>query len=467
MNIENQKTLKPGEARSEGPSVQEYLDTEKVPVPDVLRRDVNVHMGSEDLATRRWIDRDFAETEMEKVWAKVWQFVCREEHIPEVGDHIVYDIGEWSFIIMRAAEGDIRAYYNACLHRGTQLRASGSMGNVPQLRCPFHGFTWNLDGSLAEIPCDWDFPHVDKDNFNLPEARVETWGGFVFMSMDDDADPLLDFLGDITEEFSSWDFENKFIMNHIGKRVDMNWKVGVEAFIESYHVIATHPQIMPSTGDANTQYDVDPDQNYNRMITAMAVPSPHLGDDVPEQKIVDAMTGRSYRLNIEDSEFAVPEGKTAREFMSDLRRSTIAEQFKKDYSHSTDSEMLDAIQYWVFPNFFPWGGYGTNIVYRFRPDGLNPDSALMEVFILCDYDTAGPRPEPAPFRLLGEDEEWIEASDQIGGLAAVFQQDMANMPRVQKGMKTLARNKGVTLANYQESRVRHLHKKLDEYMSAD
>ncbi len=467
MNVENPKQMKPGEARSEGPSVQDYLNTEKVPVPDVLRRDVNVHMGSEDLNTRRWTSRDFAEAEMEKVWAKVWQFACREEHIPEVGDHIVYDIGDWSFIVMRVAEDEIRAYYNACLHRGTQLRASGSMGNVPQLRCPFHGFTWNLDGTLQEIPCDWDFPHIDKDNFDLPQARVETWGGFVFLTMDDDAEPLLDFLGDITEEFSSWDFENKFILNHIGKRVDMNWKVGVEAFIESYHVIATHPQIMPSTGDANTQYDVDPDQNYNRMITAMAVPSPHLGDDVPEQKIVDAMTGRSYRLNIEDSEFAVPEGKTAREFMSDLRRATIADQFKKDYSHSTDSEMLDAIQYWVFPNFFPWGGYGTNIVYRFRPDGLNPDSALMEVFILCDYDTSGPRPEPAPFRLLGEDEEWIEASDQIGGLAAVFQQDMANMPRVQKGMKTLARNKGVTLANYQESRVRHLHKKLDEYMNTE
>ncbi|MDA0338330.1 MAG: aromatic ring-hydroxylating dioxygenase subunit alpha [Proteobacteria bacterium] len=465
MNIENPKNMKPGEARSNGPTVQDYLNQEKVPVPEVLRRDVNVHVTTADLDTSRWTSRDFAEQEMEKMWTKVWQFACREEHIPEVGDHIVYDIGDTSFIVVRVGDDDVRAYYNACLHRGTQLRASGESGNVPQFRCPFHGFTWNLDGTLKEIPCDWDFPHIDQDNFDLPQARAETWGGFVFITMDDDAEPLLDYLGDIVDEFKGWDFENKYIMNHIGKRVDMNWKVGVEAFIESFHVIATHPQIMPSTGDANTQYDVDPGQNYNRMITAMAVPSPHLGEGVPEQKIVDAMTGRSYRLGMEPDGMEVPEGMTAREFMADMRKGMISQTHKKDYSASTTSEMLDAIQYWVFPNFFPWGGHGTNIVYRFRPDGDNPDSALMEVFILSDYDISGPRPEPAAFRLLGEDEEWIVASDEIGGLAAVFQQDMANMPRVQKGMKTLARNKGVTLANYQESRVRHLHVKLDEYIN--
>jgi hypothetical protein len=105
---------------------------------------------------------------------------------------------------------------------------------------------------------------------------------------------------------------------------------------------------------------------------------------------------------------------------------------------------------------------GRNIVYRFRPDGLNPNSALMEVMILSDFDPSTPRPDPAPVRLLGENEEWIETEDEIGGLAAVFQQDMVNMPRVHEGLKSLKR--GVTLANYQESRIRHLHKKIDDYL---
>ncbi|MDX1580670.1 MAG: aromatic ring-hydroxylating dioxygenase subunit alpha, partial [Alphaproteobacteria bacterium] len=454
MNVEDPKKMKPGEARSEAESVQDILQSEKNPVPESLQRVTYRYMGSEDLPTERWTSQEFHDLEMEKIWSKVWQMACREEEIPEVGDYIVYDIGDYSFIVTRVADDDIRAYYNACLHRGTQLRASGTEGNVPQFRCPFHGWTWNLDGSLAEIPCEWDFPHVKAEEFNLPQVRAETWGGFVFINMDENAEPLLDFLGDIVDEFEPWGYEDKVKIAHVMKRVDMNWKVGVEAFIESYHVVATHPQIMPSTADANTQYDVDPEANFNRMITAMGVPSPHLGE-IPEQKIVDAMTGRSYRLGVEFDEFKVPEGQTARQFMAELRRQAIAEQFNQDYSHSTDSEMLDAIQYWVFPNFFPWGGYGTNIVYRFRPEGNNPDSAWLEVMLIADYDKSKPKPEPAPLRILGEDEDWDQAEDLIGGLAPVFQQDMQNMPRVQKGMKTL--KKGITLGNYQESRVRHLH----------
>ena len=273
---------------------------------------------------------------------------------------------------------------------------------------------------------------------------------------------LADYLGDLPAEFEGWNYDNKYLQHHIGKRVDMNWKVGVEAFIESYHVIATHPQIMPSTGDANTQYDVDPNENVNRMITAMAVQSPHL-DTLEEQDIADAMTGRRTTDDLDMANLLVPEGETARSFMAELRRQTVGPELGHDYSSYTDSEMLDAIQYWVFPNFFPWGGCGTNIVYRFRPDGNNPNSAFMEVMILSDFDQSGPGPDPADLRVLGEDEPWSAASDQFGSLAGVFEQDMANMPRVQIGMKTL--KKGITLGNYQESRVRHLHHKIDEYIA--
>jgi phenylpropionate dioxygenase-like ring-hydroxylating dioxygenase large terminal subunit len=463
MNIENPKKLKPGEARSEAISVQELLDREKVAVPATLRKNFNVHMGSDRLPAARWTSKEFAELEMNKMWTKVWQFACREEHIPDVGDYTTYEIGDWSFLLIRTAPETIKAYWNACLHRGNQLKPEGTHGNAAELRCTFHGFTWTIEGELTDIPCRWDFPHVTDEEYRLPEVKVGTWGGFVFINMDENCESLESFLGDFVQEFDRWDFKNKYIMNHIAKRVDMNWKVGIEAFAESYHVIETHPQIMPSTADANTQYDVDPARNYNRMITAMGVQSPHM-EEITQQAIVDSMSPRAHRLGMNMDDFKVPEGQTAREFLAEMRRKTVGAAKNHDYSHATDSEMMDAIQYFVFPNFFPWGGMGTNITYRFRPDGLNPDSALMEVFILSDYDQSGPRPEPAPMRLLGEDQEWIVAEDEIGGLAGVFQQDMTNMPRVQKGMKSLKR--GVTLANYQESRLRHLHWKIDEYINA-
>ena len=458
------KLLKPGEARSSGPSVQELLDTEKVPVPEALRRETYVFMGDGDIDPMRYYSQAFADLEMEKMWSKVWQMACREEDVPEVGDHVVYDIGDTSIIVMRSNEDEIKGFYNACLHRGTQLRPSDSQGSVPQLRCPFHGFTWNLEGSLIDVPCRWDFPHVKDEDFQLPEVKVGTWGGFVFINMDPDCGSLEDFLGDMRAEFESWGYEGKVKIAHVGKRMDMNWKVGVEAFIESFHVLATHPQIMPATADANTQYDVDPSLNFNRMITAMGVASPHLGDNVPEQTIVDAMTGRS-RLGIELGGLDVPEGSTARTFLAALRRKEVGERLNLDYSDATDSEMLDAIQYWVFPNYFPWGGAAQNIIYRFRPDGNNPDSCIMEVMYIADYDHSKPRPAPAPYRFLSDDEPWIDADPQIGGLASVFEQDVSNMPRVHKGLKSL--KKGVTLANYQESRIRHLHHKIDEYMAKD
>ena len=90
---------------------------------------------------------------------------CREEEIPQVGDTLVYDIVDASLLIVRTAPDEIRAFHNSCLHRGTQLRAGP--GHVAELRCPFHGFTWNLDGSFREMPCSWDFPHVE-----VPSASV-------------------------------------------------------------------------------------------------------------------------------------------------------------------------------------------------------------------------------------------------------------------------------------------------------
>ena len=444
----------PGEARSPGISVQELLDREKVPVPEVLRWTRYDYMGSEPIPAERYTSRQFHELEMEKMWPRVWQMVCREEDITEVGDHIVYEIGDWSFLVMRSEPDRIKAFYNACLHRGRQLRTQS--GNVSKLRCPFHGFTWGLDGSLQDVPCRWDFPHVNDEEFSLPEARVDTWGGFIFINMDDEAASLADYLQDLPEQFERWDFENRYKRAHVGKIVDMNWKVGVEAFIESFHVLATHPQIMPSTGDTNTQYDVSAETpHYNRMITAMGTPSPHLADNVDPDAIIRSMTRAEDGLK-------VPEGMTAREFAARMRRQMLEKRTGNDYSDATCSELVDAIQYHVFPNFFPWGGVGDNLIFRFRPWG-GPDRALMEVMYLSPCPQDKPRPKPAKMRLLAPDEDWLEALDELGPVAAIFHQDMANMPIVQRGLKTM-KTPRLTIANYQESRIRHLHRTLEKYV---
>lgn len=461
MNIEDPKGLKPGEDRCPGPSVQDILEQDTRSVPDVLRKQAYSYVGSDDLAVERYFSKEFHDLEVEHVWKKTWQMACREEEIPEIGDHVVYDICGLSLIVTRTAEDEIKAYHNACLHRARKLRTES--GSVTQFRCPYHGWTWDVSGELAEIPCRWDFPHITAENGKLPEAEVGTWGGFVFVNMDPDCVSLAEYLGDLPDQFKGWALEDTYTAAHVKKRMPANWKVCAEAFIESYHVIDTHPQIMPHCADANTQYDNFEGEHFNRMITPMAVPSPHLGK-VADQETVDAMARTSGRQAPGQSGLECPEDTTARVFMADIAREYQSEATGRDYSETTDSEMLDAIQYFVFPNFFPWGGLSPNIVYRFRPDGNNPESALVEIMLLQRYDKSKPKPQPVPVHEMTDDQVWADAAE-LGGLGAVFDQDMSNIPYVQEGLHIAAAAKGaVSLGNYQESRVRDLHRNLDRYI---
>ncbi len=455
--------LKPGEARSSGPSVQDILDRDGDNPPSHLREQSYRFLGNEDMDPSRYTSREFAQAELDHMWTKVWQMACREEEIPEPGDHIVYDIGEWSFIVVRTAEDEFRAYYNACLHRGTQLRPSNSQGNVPQFRCPFHGFTWNLDGTLKEIPCDWDFPHIDKDNFDLPQVRLGRWGGFVFINMDDDAEPLEDYLGVLPDHFTTWPLEDRFMSANVRRTLPCNWKVAQEAFIESFHVVETHSQALPMTGDANTQYDIWGD-NISRLYTLQGVPSPHVESPMTEQEMADVLmagVGATKR----DGEFKLAEGETARSVNKDILVKEMKDRFGADVSKLTTTELVDPIEYFLFPNFLPWFNFGLPLVYRFRPLGSDPDWCIMDVMLLHPIPDNGPRPEPAPLRVLGPDEPFTDAPE-LDQISPIFEQDVSNMPLVQKGMKTLARKKGITLGNYQEIRVRHMHQTLDKYITA-
>ena len=124
--------LKPGEARCPGhPSTKE---------------DSYQFVGDEDIPYDRYTSEEFANKEEDHLWSKVWQWACREEHIPEPGDYYVYDVGDRSALIVRTEENEIKAYFNSCLHRGTQLKPSNTNGVCKELKCPFHGWTWSLKG---------------------------------------------------------------------------------------------------------------------------------------------------------------------------------------------------------------------------------------------------------------------------------------------------------------------------------
>jgi phenylpropionate dioxygenase-like ring-hydroxylating dioxygenase large terminal subunit len=333
-------------------------------------------------------------------------------------------------------------------------------GNVSELRCPFHGFTWKLDGSFDGMPCQWDFAHVKPDEFCLPQVRTGTWGGFVFVTLDPEQAPLGDYLEILPEHFRDWPLEERFTRAHVVRPLRCNWKVALEAFIESYHTIAVHPQLLTTSGDVQTEYDVYPGVHHvNRMITPVGVASAHT-HDIGEQQIVDAMF-----MTRDDPDAKVRDGGTARELLADRKRRELEQRTGKDFSHLTDCEALDAIEYFVFPNFVPWAGYTTPLTYRFRPLGDDPATSLMDVWLLEPPPAGDQQPKAAKVRLLQADQPWKEAPE-LGYLGPILDQDTATLERVQRGLAT-SKKPGVTLAHYQESRIRHFHSTLGRYLGAE
>jgi phenylpropionate dioxygenase-like ring-hydroxylating dioxygenase large terminal subunit len=448
-------TSSPPSARSNGPSYQELLDTDTHQVPSQLRAVSPGWFGNADIPVERYTSRAFHELEKEKVWRRVWQFACREEHLPEVGDSIVYEIADMSFVVVRTAPDTIKAYWNACLHRGRQLR--DGEGNCTEFRCPFHGYAWTIEGDLKHVPAKWDFPHVKAEDFHLPEAKVGTWGGFVFINPDPDAESLDDFLGpEFKNQFERWPLEERYVQAHVAKIMKCNWKVVQEAFSEAFHVVATHPQLLAGIGDENTQYDVF-GHNAARAITPNGTPSPHISWVPDQQQMFNAMMD----TRLDDEPAVVLTGDmTARSTAAALSREVLRPVIGNRVDELCDAEMVDSFYYTVFPNFHPWGAYN-RIVYRFRPNGDDHETSIMECLFMAPFN--GERPAPAPMHWLTAEEDWTDAPE-LGLLGRVFNQDSFNIPNVQKGMKNL-KFKGLTMANYQETKIRQVHTVMDEYIA--
>ena len=454
--------------RCPGPSYRDLALADTNEVPEFLYQDVYENLGSDPIPASRYTDPAFFELEKEKMWPKVWQFAAREEELPEPGDYVVYENVGKSFLLMRQEDGSVKAFYNVCLHRGRKLKIED--GWTAELQCPFHGFTWNNNGSMKTIPCRWDFSHLSDDKMQLPEVSVGIWAGYIYIREAKEGPTLEEFLAPMPEHFKRWRHEECVTALWVGKVVPANWKVVMEAFMESWHTVITHPQLLPFTGDANSMYNIYGD-HVNLTVTPFGTMSPHIDPEgKPQQWIVDEFikyNGRSsdnYDAKEEDSSgfnVKVPEGKTARAALGESLRATTTRMFGHDVSFASDSEMMDALLYNVFPNMSPWAGFQPNIVYRWRP-WHDVDHCLMEVRILTRVPPGETPPRAPKMHFLTDDEKWTAATE-IGILGDVFEQDMENLPYVQEGLKS-SHTGEVQLANYQEIQIRQFQNTLMKYI---
>src|SRR5436305_6970787 len=205
-----------------------------------------------------------------------------------------------------------------------------------------------------------------------------------------------------------------------------------------------------------TEYDIY-GRRVSRMITPVGMKSEHVDREVDDAEILKAMFITS------DEHVTVGEGSTVRHVLADQMRTSLAERTGRDMSHITDAEVLDGIEYFLFPNFMPWAGFLTPLVYRFRPNGDDPDSCVVDIMLLEPVPEGGTRPEPTPTRYLGDGETFADAPE-LGYLGRILNQDASTFGRIQRGLHASVKPR-ITLARYQESRIRHFHATLDAYLN--
>ena len=416
----------------------------------------------------RYISRAFLDLEIERLWSRVWQIACREEEVERPGDFVEYAIGDQSILVVRTDTGRLAAHHNACLHRGTRL-ASGC-GTFPEegIRCRYHAWRYDLGGRLVEVVDQHEFPPMPED-LCLAPVRVETWGGFVFINLDPDAEPLLEFLDPVPSVLDGYHLEQMRFRAYQSTVLPANWKAVVDAFNEAYHVQGTHPQILPWTDDTTIEYEqLGIHSHYGRLPQARRElkPSPRLGlapDAYDEGEILMGLVAGLGRVFLKD-ELAIVEELRAGEPTADRnllveyqkRRRDLLSSRGLDISALALEQMTSAEDVFIFPNFVGPIYPGSAVVFRIRPNGLDPDSSIKDTWTLEWPRPDQPRREwERHFYPVWTEKDWGEITNQ----------DYANMHEVQTGMKSRGFT-GSRLNPRQESNVLHMHRVIDRYLLA-
>lgn len=408
------------------------------------------------LPYKYYLEPEYVAEEVEKIWKKCWQVACRIEDIPNVGDRISYEVGTLSFLIVHSAKNEFRAFWNSCRHRARRLcgekAESGDM-----IQCPFHAWSYDLNGKLTWVPRWEEFTQATPKNYSLRPVQCDTWGGNVFINPDLDAPPLADAMGVMPKHFEDCPQEDRYTAAHIKKKVKINWKSGLEAFLEGYHVLTTHPSGMPIFGSTYTQTDCwdDGKAAVSRLTTPALVPDGWLRGEVSPRLSLELFCN-TYGLPFP------PEGRgnsvaDGRAYAAEKTIEVLREQNGVDFTGRSTSYLVDMHQWFMFPAFFPWWGEGLSWWYNFTPLGDSPDECVMEIRWLRPLAKGAPRPpriEPV----------WIDFDQkgrdfpETGQVGYIMDEDMENMEEVHRGMK--AADPAVArpiLAAEQEIRIRHFH----------
>ena len=354
-----------------------------------------------DIPGDRYVDPEFNRLEIERMWHRSWVYAIHCDEVPDVGSYVQWTrLGEPLFFI-RGEDQTVRCFYNTCRHRGAPVVTEAS-GKSRGVSCKYHGWTYNTRGELINLRDRRDFVDLDLTCRSLIEVRCENIGNLYFVNLDDDAEPLRDYLGPVAANFDEFRPDTLMLIDKTAIKVDCNVKVLLDAFLEVYHLKSIHQntvdRFLDHRGSAITLW---PD-GHSRMVT----PYKREGWTDPGVK-------------------GLPEVEGMDPWFKDTNYSVLA-----------------------YPNLVsPVANAGIPVLC-FWPDTI--DTMTIEVHWFAPSWGDGPRPEVWDTRL----ENFL----------AILDEDLQFADKIQKSVESKGL-RGFPL-NYQERRIYHWHEELDRRIGA-
>ncbi len=392
-------------------SVRTDVNGTPLPVPWPVRT-------ADRIPKQRYYDPEFYALEAEMLWPRVWQMACRLEEIPKPGDYVEYEILDQSIIMVRVGGQNVRAYYNACRHRGVKL-VEGS-GSRRTFVCPFHGWCWGIDGhnTFVARPEVFAEDNMCPDDLELVSVRCEVWGGCAWINLDDGAPKLRDCVEPFASIYDAWKVESLRTEWWQSCRLPVNWKLAAAAFMEGYHVPQTHPQLLPSAQAAAPPAPVHP--VVASSLYFMRTLGTGMGGMTHENDLRVAEGLQAIELPPDPAEAMAAWRAALNDAVVGWHRARGSEM--PDLNELARLGITDAIGF-CFPHYFILPTYSSASSYRIRP--LGPEETLFEIWSLTRFpaDESAGRPTP-PQPMAPDDPCW----------PPIPAQDFSNLPRQQKGL---------------------------------
>lgn len=393
----------------------------------------------------RYLDPAFLQLELDRIFARTWLFAGPVADLDRSGAYFTFELGDESVVVVRNGQ-TVHALHNACAHRGRRVREAG-LGHAQSFRCPYHLWEYGLDGVLQRRPEPESFGEcAPAARPRLRPVAVETWGGFAWVNFAPHPEPLADFLGPVGAALAAYRLEEYALSEDQTVDLPCNWKVGVDAFNEAYHLRAVHPQLLQMLDEQHVELELLGRHSCIRVPFGLTSPS------LPEREAVnDHLKYLLTEAGLDPARFPGPASAVRGAIQRFLRQ-----RADLDLSALTDAQLTDNHQYYVFPNL-TLNIYAMKLmVLRHRPHPTDPNRMLLDQqqYVRVPRNTQRPpRPKPEKFPY-GK-----------GSLGFVTDQDTFNLVRVQRGMRSSGFD-GLVLGE-NERRIRHMHHTIDEYLARD